>query len=108
RIGAKTLFATHYHELTDLENKYDTIKNYSIAVKEDGDNIVFLRKIVPTAADRSYGIYVARLAKLPEEVLDRADSILSELEKNHLANSSSITSSSLDKINNSSSVNSNS
>lgn len=98
RIGAKTLFATHYHELTDLENKYDTIKNYSIAVKEDGDNIVFLRKIVPTAADRSYGIYVARLAKLPEEVLDRADSILSELEKNHLANSSSITSSSLDKI----------
>ena len=90
KIGAKTLFATHYHELTELEERYDTIKNYSIEVKEDGDNIVFLRKIVPMAADRSYGIYVAKLAKLPEEVLERADRILIELEKNHISNSSSI------------------
>lgn len=90
KIGAKTLFATHYHELTELEERYDTIKNYSIEVKEDGDNIVFLRKIVPMAADRSYGIYVAKLAKLPEEVLERADRILTELEKNHISNSSSI------------------
>ncbi len=90
RIGAKTLFATHYHELTELEERYDTIKNYSIEVKEDGDNIVFLRKIIPMAADRSYGIYVAKLAKLPMEVLDRADAILTELEKNHISNSSSI------------------
>lgn len=90
KIGAKTLFATHYHELTELEERYDTIKNYSIEVKEDGDNIVFLRKIVPMAADRSYGIYVAKLAKLPEEVLERADRILTELEKNHISNASSI------------------
>lgn len=97
KIGAKTLFATHYHELTELEGKYDTIKNYSIEVKEDGENIVFLRKIVQSAADRSYGIYVARLAKLPDEVLDRADSILTELEKNHISNSSSISNSKQEK-----------
>lgn len=89
-IGAKTLFATHYHELTELENKYSNIKNYSIQVKEDGDNIIFLRKIIPNAADRSYGIYVAKLAKLPDKVISRADSILIELEKNHIYNSSSI------------------
>ena len=90
RIGAKTLFATHYHELTDLEGKYPRIKNYSVAVQEDGDNIVFLRKIIAGAADRSYGIYVAKLAKLPGQVIERADQILVELEKNHIENSASI------------------
>ncbi|MFR1317413.1 MAG: MutS-related protein, partial [Peptostreptococcus anaerobius] len=90
RIGAKTLFATHYHELTDLENTYDNIKNYSVDVKEDGDDIIFLRKIVDRAADRSYGIYVAKLAKLPDDLIKRADSILKDLEKNHLNNSESI------------------
>ncbi|WP_101772918.1 DNA mismatch repair protein MutS [Peptostreptococcus faecalis] len=89
-INAKTLFATHYHELTELESKYDNIKNYSIEVKEDGDNIVFLRKIIPVAADRSYGIYVAKLAKLPQKVLKRAGDILSDLEKNHIYNATSL------------------
>lgn len=89
-IKAKTLFATHYHELTELENKYENIKNYSIQVKEDGDDVIFLRKIIPSAADRSYGIYVAKLAKLPDEVIDRAGNILLELEKNHMYNSNSI------------------
>lgn len=89
-IGAKTLFATHYHELSELENKYDNIKNYSIDVREDGENILFLRKIVPHQADRSYGIYVAKLAKLPDAVIEKADKILEELEKNHIYNSDSI------------------
>lgn len=90
RIGAKTLFATHYHELTDLEDKYPRIKNYSVAVQEEGDDIVFLRKIIAGAADRSYGIYVAKLAKLPGQVIERADQVLVELEKNHIENSASI------------------
>ncbi|WAW15809.1 DNA mismatch repair protein MutS [Peptostreptococcus equinus] len=89
-IGAKTLFATHYHELTDLENQFDGIKNYSVEVKEEKEEILFLRKIVPCAADRSYGIYVAKLAQLPDNVLNRADEILSELEKKHIENQSSI------------------
>ena len=86
-IKCKTLFATHYHELTDLENKFKEVKNYSIAVKEDGDGIVFLRKIIPQGADKSYGIYVAQLAKLPEEVINRSKEILKDLEKNHINNS---------------------
>ena len=90
KIGSKTLFATHYHEFTDLEDKYTRIKNYSVAVQEDGDNIVFLRKIIEGAADKSYGIYVAKLAKLPDDVIARADQILVELEKNHIDNSASI------------------
>ena len=90
KIGSKTLFATHYHELTDLEDKYTRIKNYSVAVQEDGDNIVFLRKIIEGAADKSYGIYVAKLANLPDDVIARADQILVELEKNHIDNSASI------------------
>jgi DNA mismatch repair protein mutS len=76
--------------LTDLEDKYTRIKNYSVAVQEDGDNIVFLRKIIEGAADKSYGIYVAKLAKLPDDVIARADQILVELEKNHIDNSASI------------------
>lgn len=90
KIGAKTLFATHYHELTNLEDTYDRIKNYSVDVKEDGDNIIFLRKIVDRAADRSYGIYVAKLAKLPDDIIKRAGGILEDLEKNHLINSKSL------------------
>ncbi|SCH64428.1 MULTISPECIES: DNA mismatch repair protein MutS [unclassified Romboutsia] len=86
-IKCKTLFATHYHELTDLENEFSEVKNYSIAVKEDNEGIVFLRKIIPQGADKSYGIYVAQLAKLPKEVINRSKEILSDLEKNHINNS---------------------
>lgn len=89
-IKCKTLFATHYHELTDLENKFDEVKNYSIAVKEQGESIIFLRKIIPQGADKSYGIYVAKLAKLPDEVIDRAKNILKDLEKNHVDNNINI------------------
>lgn len=78
-IGAKTLFATHYHELTELEGKLSSVNNYCIAVKEDGDNIVFLRKIIKGGADRSYGIQVARLAGVPEQVLVRAREICDQL-----------------------------
>ncbi|MCR8744611.1 DNA mismatch repair protein MutS [Romboutsia lituseburensis] len=90
KIKCKTLFATHYHELTDLENEFDDVKNYSIAVKEDSDNIIFLRKIIPQGADKSYGIYVAKLAKLPDEVISRSREILNDLEKNHVYESVSI------------------
>ena len=85
-IKCKTLFATHYHELTELENEFDEVKNYSIAVKDDGENIIFLRKIIDQAADKSYGIYVAKLAKLPDEVINRSSEILKDLEKNHIYN----------------------
>ncbi len=78
-IGAKTLFATHYHELTELEGKIDGVNNYCIAVKEKGDGIVFLRKIVKGGADKSYGIQVARLAGVPEAVLARADELADQL-----------------------------
>ena len=80
-IGAKTLFATHYHELTELEGKIDGVNNYCIAVREKGDSIVFLRKIVKGGADKSYGIQVARLAGVPEAVLVRADHLVRELMK---------------------------
>ncbi|MCH5265650.1 MAG: DNA mismatch repair protein MutS [Lachnospiraceae bacterium] len=80
KIGAKTLFATHYHELTELEGKLEGVQNYCIAVKEDGEDIVFLRKIVKGGADRSYGIQVAKLAGVPEEVLHRAREISDCLE----------------------------
>ncbi|MCR5674416.1 MAG: DNA mismatch repair protein MutS [Lachnospiraceae bacterium] len=78
-LGAKTLFATHYHELTELEGKIENVNNYCIAVKESGDDIVFLRKIVRGGADRSYGIQVARLAGVPDMVIDRARQIVEEL-----------------------------
>ena len=78
-LGAKTLFATHYHELTELEGKIDNVNNYLIAVKESGDDIVFLRKIVRGGADKSYGIQVAKLAGVPEMVIDRARQIIEEL-----------------------------
>lgn len=79
-IHAMTLFATHYHELTDMADMSEKIKNYTVAVKERGKHIKFLRRIVPGGADRSYGLHVARLAGLPESLLKRADVILAELE----------------------------
>ena len=83
-LGAKTLFATHYHELTELEGKIDNVSNYCIAVKEKGDDIVFLRKIVKGGADRSYGIQVAKLAGLPDMVIDRAKELLEQLSDNSI------------------------
>ena len=80
RLGAKTLFATHYHELTELESSLKGVKNYNIAVKTRGEDIVFLRKILPGGADKSYGIEVAKLAGLPEDTVRRAKQILKELE----------------------------
>lgn len=81
KCGAKTLFATHYHELTELENKLDGVKNYSIAVKEKGEDIIFLRKIVEGGTDESYGVHVARLAGVPQNVTKRANEILRSLER---------------------------
>ncbi len=83
-LGAKTLFATHYHELTELEGKLDGVNNYCIAVKEKGDDIVFLRKIIKGGADKSYGIQVAKLAGLPETVVERAKEIVEELLSNDI------------------------
>ena len=83
-LGAKTLFATHYHELTELEGKLNGVNNYCIAVKEQGDNIVFLRKIVRGGADRSYGIQVAKLAGVPEPVIERAKVLVEELSDNDI------------------------
>ena len=80
-IGCKTLFATHYHELTQLEEKLDGVKNYSIAVKEKGEDIIFLRKIIPEGTDESYGIHVAKLAGVPKPVIKRSNEILRTLEK---------------------------
>ena len=84
KCGAKTLFATHYHELTELENKIEGIKNYSIAVKEKGEDIIFLRKIVRGGTDESYGIHVARLAGVPKVVTQKANEILRSLEKKNI------------------------
>ena len=84
-LGAKTLFATHYHELTELEGKLDNVHNYCIAVKENGDDIVFLRKIVQGGADKSYGIQVAKLAGVPDSVIERAKQIVEELVANDIS-----------------------
>ena len=84
-LGAKTLFATHYHELTELEGKLNNVNNYCIAVKEKGDDIVFLRKIIKGGADRSYGIQVAKLAGVPDSVIDRAKEICEKLIENDIA-----------------------
>lgn len=83
-LGAKTLFATHYHELTELEGKIRNVNNYCIAVKEKGDDIVFLRKIIKGGADKSYGIQVARLAGVPDMVIDRAKEIVEQLSDNDI------------------------
>ena len=81
KCGAKTLFATHYHELTDLENRLEGVKNYSVAVKEKGEDIIFLRKIVRGGTDESYGVHVAKLAGVPKIVINRANEILRKLER---------------------------
>lgn len=83
-LGAKTLFATHYHELTELEGKMHNVNNYCIAVKESGDDIVFLRKIIKGGADRSYGIQVAKLAGVPDLIIDRAKEIAKQLGENDI------------------------
>ena len=80
-IGCKTLFATHYHELTSLEEKLEGVRNYQIAVKEKGEDVIFLRKIIPGGTDESYGIHVAKLAGAPKKMLTRANEILKTLEK---------------------------
>lgn len=90
KCGAKTLFATHYHELTDLENKLDGVKNYSVAVKEKGEDIIFLRKIVKGGTDESYGIHVAKLAGVPQEVLKSATEILKNIEKKNVLNNKNV------------------
>ena len=84
KCGAKTLFATHYHELTELENKLEGIKNYSIAVKEKGEDIIFLRKIVRGGTDESYGIHVAKLAGVPKQVTQKANEILKNIERKNI------------------------
>ncbi|MBQ8917283.1 MAG: DNA mismatch repair protein MutS, partial [Oscillospiraceae bacterium] len=81
KLGAKTLFATHYHELTELEDIISCVKNYNIAVKKRGDDITFLRRIIPGGADDSYGIEVSKLAGIPEWVIKRAHEVLSQLEE---------------------------
>ncbi len=84
KLGAKTLFATHYHELTELEGHIPGLKNYCVAVKENGRDVVFLRKIIRGGADRSYGIHVARLAGIPDQVTNRADEIAASLSDNDI------------------------
>ena len=86
KCGAKTLFATHYHELTDLENKLEGVKNYSIAVKEKGEDIIFLRKIVKGGTDESYGVHVAKLAGVPQVVTKRANEIIKSIERKNVLN----------------------
>jgi len=88
--GAKTLFATHYHELTELEEKIEGVKNYSIAVKEKGEDIIFLRKIVKGGTDESYGVHVARLAGVPQNVTKKANEILRSLERRNILNNKAI------------------
>jgi DNA mismatch repair protein MutS len=83
-IGARTLFATHYHELTELAITHDGVRNYNVSVREWGDEIIFLRKIEKGPADKSYGIQVARLAGLPDSIIKRAKEVLANLEKEEL------------------------
>ncbi|MCK8817686.1 DNA mismatch repair protein MutS [Natroniella sulfidigena] len=84
KIGAKSLFATHYHELTELEDELPGVKNYNVAVQEEGERVVFLRKIIPGSADQSYGIEVAKRAGIPKQVIERSKVILAELEKDEV------------------------
>ncbi len=83
KLGAKTLFATHYHELVDLANTLPRVRNFNVAVAEQGDKVIFLHKIVPGGTDRSYGIHVAQLAGLPKSIINRAEEVLIELENSH-------------------------
>ena len=89
RLGAKTLFATHYHELVDLANTLPRVKNFNVAVSEEGDRVIFLHKVIPGGTDRSYGIHVAQLAGLPRSVINRAQEVLAELE-NHTSKGSRV------------------
>ena len=84
QVKAKTLFATHYHELTDLADRFSGVKNWTVRIKQDGERIVFLRRIVPGVAEKSFGIHVAAMAGLPKAVVDRAGRILANLEANDL------------------------
>jgi len=84
KVGAKTLFATHYHELSELEGHIDGVENYCISVKEHGEDVIFLRKIVRGGADRSFGVHVARLAGVPHPVLVRAHEIQARLEVSNI------------------------
>ena len=86
KVGARTLFATHYHELTELEDKIEGVKNYCIAVKEKGEDVIFLRKIIRGGADESYGVHVAKLAGVPNVVTSRANQILKQLKETNLLN----------------------
>jgi DNA mismatch repair protein MutS len=79
----KTLFATHYHELNEMSQTFDRIKNYNVSIKEVGNKVIFMRKLVPGGSAHSFGIHVAKMAGMPKEVLQRADQILLKLEKNH-------------------------
>lgn len=99
-IKCKTLFATHYHELVELEEEFSDVKNYSVAVQENNEGIVFLRKIIEGGADKSYGIYVAELAKLPQKVIARSKEILKDLEKNHIQQDLSNTTNVKNQLNN--------
>jgi len=81
RVGAKSLFATHYHQLTELAESLEGVKNYSMAVKEQGSEVIFLRKVIPGKANKSYGIQVAKLAGVPHEVVSRAEQVLSRIEE---------------------------
>ena len=83
-VGCRTLFATHYHELTDLAKSLSGVKNLNVAVREWQDEVIFLHKIIDGAADKSYGIHVARLAGVPREVIERSKEILAQLEEEHL------------------------
>ncbi len=84
KVGAKSLFATHYHQLTELADSLEGVKNYAMAVKEQGSEVIFLRKVVPGKANKSYGIQVAKLAGVPHEVIDRAEQVLSRIEEENV------------------------
>jgi DNA mismatch repair protein MutS len=92
KVGAKTLFATHYHNLTELAEIYDGIVNYNIAIKEDKDGIIFLRKVIPGGTNKSYGIEVAKLAGLPPDVIKRANEVLRTIEEENIVRVSDETS----------------
>ena len=96
KIGAKTLFATHYHELSELEGRFEGVKNYCISVIEHGEDVIFLRKIMPGGADKSYGVHVARLAGVPAPVVARAHEIQARLEVSDI-NQESISANILEK-----------
>jgi DNA mismatch repair protein MutS len=83
KVKAKTLFATHYHELNEMTNQFSRIKNFNVSVKETGNKILFLRKLTPGGSEHSFGIHVAKLAGMPKQVIDRANKILVQLEKSH-------------------------